>query len=45
MHLVAYWLCTVGAAAELGIGGALDVAGNSAVRDVVAHHPKLRATV
>jgi DoxX-like family len=32
-----YWLCTAGAAAELGAGGALDVTGNPSVRDLVAH--------
>lgn len=36
-RLVAYWLCTASAAAELGAGGTLDVTGNPSVRDLVAH--------
>lgn len=36
-RLAAYWLCTAGAAAELGVGGAWDVARLPMVRDLVAH--------
>jgi hypothetical protein len=35
--LAAYWLCTAGAAAELGAGGALDITGNPSVSHLVAH--------
>lgn len=36
-QLAAYWLCTAGAAAELGIGGAWDVTGYPSVRHLVTH--------
>jgi hypothetical protein len=36
-QLAAYWVCTAGAAAELGIGGALDVTGYPSVRHLVVH--------
>lgn len=36
-RLATYWLCTAGAAAELGAGGALDITGNLSVRHLVVH--------